>query len=496
MKNILLTFTGFHDPYSTGLIGEEEHPGPILSLLNNQTFDKIFLFSTPNTIINTEETNAVISANFSNVITEIKEIALADPTNYVEIFAGIRSNFSRIDELNPSANYFISLASGTPQMQTCWLLLVASGEIPAKLLQVRPPKFVTRDVPPVIEIDINLPEFPDIRSKPINLTVDHAEICNIEKAISELKIVGDHSSMRKAFEIAAALASTDSPIIIQGETGTGKELFARLIHRISNRNNMSFIPINCAAIPNELVESILFGHKKGAFTGAISDQAGKFELADTGTLFLDELAELPLLMQAKLLRVLQDGIIEPIGCNKTKTVNVRIIAATNKDLKKLVRENKFREDLYYRLNVGEICLPPLRKRRSDIPKIALFILDKINKNLRYPKQLSTDALVRLLNHDWHGNVRDLSNVLERSARLCHKQIMNADDILIGEPIETQDPFNAIPDLFAGFNSEDFLKSIRKQLFLKALDLANGNQSKAAELLGLTPQAVHKFLQSN
>ena len=176
-----------------------------------------------------------------------------------------------------------------------------------------------------------------------------------------------HSYLTKA-------SSSSAPILLLGETGTGKDLFARYIHRLSDRATNQFVPINCAAIPTELVESILFGHKRGAFTGAMNDQIGKFDLADGGTLFLDELAELPVQTQAKLLRVLQDGFVEPLGEGKTHHVDVRIIAATNQNVRKAIRDGKFREDLYYRLNVGEIQLPPLRKRRSDIPKIALSVL--------------------------------------------------------------------------------------------------------------------------
>ena len=240
----------------------------------------------------------------------------------------------------------------------------------------------------------------------------------------------------------------------------------------------------------------MFGHKKGAFTGAIADQIGKFDSADKGTLFLDELGELPQPAQAKLLRVLQDGLVEPIGQAKAHKVDVRIVGATNRDLRKLVRQGKFREDLFYRLNVGEIKLPPLRERRSDIPKLALHILDKVNGSLRRPKRLSSEALSRLQSHSWEGNVRDLENVIERSVRLCRRDVLDADDLLISEPITYADPLNALPDPYEGFLMDEFLGSARKQLMLRALEAASGNQSQAARLLGITPQAVHKFLQQS
>jgi len=290
------------------------------------------------------------------------------------------------------------------------------------------------------------------------------------------------------------LAPSQSPILILGETGTGKELFARFIHRLSGRSHEAFIPVNCAALPEALVESILFGHKRGAFTGAVTDQIGKFDVAHKGTLFLDELGELPLPAQAKLLRVIQDGLLEPIGHTKPHKVDVRIVAATNRDLRKLVRQGKFREDLYYRLNVGEVRLPPLRERRSDIPKLALHILDRLNGSLRRPKRLSPGALSRIQSHNWPGNVRDLENVIERSVLLCRRDVLDADDLLIYEPVTYADPLDALPDPYEGFSLDEFLGSARKQMILKALDAAGGNQSRAARLLGITPQAVHKFLQ--
>ncbi|MDF0674045.1 MAG: sigma-54 dependent transcriptional regulator [Nitrospira sp.] len=311
----------------------------------------------------------------------------------------------------------------------------------------------------------------------------------------QLGIVGEHPRTRKVLEIAEALAPSAAPVLILGETGTGKELFARFVHLLSGRPAERFVPVNGAALPKELVESILFGHKKGSFTGATADQIGKFDQANGGTLFLDELGEIPLPTQAKLLRVLQDGQVEPIGAKQSHKVDARIVAATNADVLKAIREGQFRGDLYYRLNVGEIRLPALRERRSDIPKIALHILDRINAGLKKPKRLSPDALSRLQGHSWPGNVRDLENCLERSARLAKQDVLEADDLLISEPIAYADPLSGLPEPSDDFSIEEFLASARKQLMLKAIDMAEGNQSEAARLLGVSPQAVHKFLRA-
>lgn len=491
--DILLTFTGFHDPYFKGLVDQEEQPGPILSLLSSRVFDHIFLFATPNTQKVTEETKEVISKRHHGSLVHVLEINLSDPTNYQEIFSGLRMHLHSIIESFTAARFFVAVASGTPQMHACWVLLTASGEIPARILHVRPPHFVTKERPLVSEVDLSSRAFPTVRFQDRSITVEESEI-DVDSIRIQLGIVGDHAAMQRALEMGAMLAPSQAPILILGETGTGKELFARYIHRLSGRPRETFVPMNCAAIPEDLVESLLFGHKKGAFTGALSDQAGKFDTADKGTLFLDELGELPLSAQAKLLRVLQDGLVEPIGQARAHKVDVRIVGATNRDLRELVRQGKFREDLFYRLNVGEIKLPPLRERRSDIPKLALHILDRLNGSLRRPKRLSTEALSRLQAHNWAGNVRDLENVIERSVRLCHHDVLNADDILITEPVTYADPLDALPDPYEGFSLDTFLGSARKQIILRALEAASGNQSQAARMLGITPQAVHKFLQ--
>jgi len=492
--DVLLTFTGFHDPYFKGLVDQEEQSGPILSLLSTRSFEHIFLFNTPNTQRVTEETKDAIFKLYGGTEVHVLETNLSDPTNYQEIFRGLRGHIHSIIEGFPSARFFVSVASGTPQMHACWVLFTASGEIPARILHVRPPRFVTKEYPLVSEVDLSSRDFPSVRFQDGPISVEESEV-DVNSVRVQLGIVGDHPAMQGSLEMGAMLATSQAPILILGETGTGKELFARYIHRLSGRPREALVPVNCAAIPEDLVESLLFGHKKGAFTGAVNDQVGKFDTADKGTLFLDELGELPLPAQAKLLRVLQDGLVEPIGQAKSHKVDVRIVGATNRDLRKLVRQGKFREDLFYRLNVGEIKLPPLRERRSDIPKLALHILDRLNSSLRRPKRLSAEALSRLQSHNWPGNVRDLENVIERSVRLCRNDVLDSNGLLITEPVTYADPLDALPDPCEGFSLDEFLGSARKQMILRALEAANGNQSQAARMLGVTPQAVNKFLQS-
>jgi transcriptional regulator with GAF, ATPase, and Fis domain len=418
---------------------------------------------------------------------------LEDPTDYIGILRGLRTHFEEISNNTRDAKYFISVASGTPQMHACWVLLASSGEIPAHILHTRPPRFVTKDRPIISDVDLTSPEFPIVRSNILNIdTVD--DLPDVNKVIAKLGIVGDHPSIAKALENAATLAWSDLPIIILGETGTGKEKFAEFIHLLSTRASKQFVPINCGDIRESVVESYLFGHKKGAFTGAINDQPGIFTKADGGTLFLDELGELPLPMQPKLLRVLDNGLVEPMGDKKPHKVDVRIIAATNKDIGLAIKEGQFREDLYYRLGAGEIKLPPLRERRSDIPKTALHLLDSTNASIKRHRILSPGALTRLQAHSWPGNVRDLENVIERSVTLSKNEVLEADDLIISEPHTKSDPLAWLPEPSRDFSLEEFIKSAKKQLILKALDMSEGKQSEAARLLGVTPQAVHKFIQ--
>lgn len=491
---ILLTFTGFHDPYSTDLVGEEEL-GPILSLVRTVGFDRVVLFSTPNTAKNTAETASALHERHSGIVIESHEMSIVDPTDYVTIIHELRKHARSIVEKSSGAEFSVAVASGTPQMHACWLLLVASGEIPAKILHVRPQRFVTAERPIVSEVDMSNPAFPIVR-KQVGASVTAASVSSADPNVvaRELGIVADHPSLQEALDIAATLAASKTPMLILGETGTGKELLARYVHALSGRPADKFVAVNCAALPKDLVESLLFGHKKGTFTGATSDQVGKFDFADGGTLFLDELGDLPLETQAKLLRVLQDGLLEPLGASKPHKVDVRIVAATNVNLGKAIRQGKFREDLYYRLNVGELRLPALRERRSDIPTIALHVLDRINSSLKVPRRLTPDTLSRLQSHDWPGNIRELANVVERSVRLSRSETLHPDDILLSEPVREADPLATLPEPREGFVLEDYLASARKQLMLRALEMSKGNQSEAARLLGITPQAVHKFIQ--
>jgi DNA-binding NtrC family response regulator len=283
------------------------------------------------------------------------------------------------------------------------------------------------------------------------------------------------ATMRELLDTAIKVATSEATVLITGESGTGKEVLARLIHMSSHRYNKPMVAVNCAAIPESLIESELFGHVKGAFTGAIADRKGRFQAASAGTLFLDEIAELKLDMQAKLLRAIQEREVEPVGSEKCEKVDIRIVAATNKDLAHLVQQGMFREDLFYRLSVIPLHIPPLRERREDIEQLVSHFL----KQFHAPPgvHFSTQALSEMTSYEWPGNIRELQNLVERCVILRQDTTIEPSDLKL-KPIETCSE-TEIPEIPDGGIS---LESIEKGLVLKALQKSGGNRSEAARLL--------------
>jgi transcriptional regulator with PAS, ATPase and Fis domain len=299
-------------------------------------------------------------------------------------------------------------------------------------------------------------------------------------------IIGNHPLIHKIEGLIKRLTATDATVLVTGESGTGKELVARAIHALSSRANHPFIPVNCGAIPAELLESELFGHERGAFTGAIAARAGMFQLANGGTIFLDEIAEMSSPLQVKLLRVLQDSEIRSVGSDRTRKVDVRIIAATNKDLQQEMTRNTFREDLFYRLNVIPIVLPPLRERRSDIPLLIDHFLEKQNrKRPTRPVQFNEEAMVLLWEYDWPGNVRELENLIERVAIISEDAIIGVESLpsTVREFIwEKRVPKPAV--LQSGLDLNGTVEWYENRLIDEALTRTKGNKQAAARMLGL------------
>lgn len=302
-------------------------------------------------------------------------------------------------------------------------------------------------------------------------------------------LIGDSIKMQRIYELIEKVADTDSTILITGESGTGKELIAKTIHFNSSRADAPFVPLNCAAIPRDLLESELFGHEKGAFTGAINTRIGRFELANNGTLFLDEIGELDPSLQVKLLRVIQEREFERVGGVKTIKVNVRIIAATNRNLEEAVKEGKFREDLYWRLNVIPIHLPPLRERREDIPLLVDYFVKKFQRK-RKGKALifHPEVMSILLKYEWPGNVRELENLVERLSVLVTDETVKVQDLperfVKRSPVEEYVSPNISELKDNGIDLQKVIEEIERDLILKALQKAEGIRAKAATLLGL------------
>jgi len=298
-------------------------------------------------------------------------------------------------------------------------------------------------------------------------------------------IIGRSPAMQEIFATIERVAPTRATVLIAGESGTGKDLIARAIHYHSPRRDRPFVKINCTAIPENLMESELFGYEKGAFTGAAASKPGRFELADTGTVFLDEIGDVPPNIQVKLLRVLQEREFERLGSNRTRQIDVRVIAATNADLRAALEQGAFREDLYYRLNVVPINVPPLRERKEDIPALAEHFLRKYAAEFSRPvKAISEGALRVLLGYHWPGNVRELENVIERSLLLCAGEILEASDIKLDPAPRNSRPAGE-PLLPEGMTLEEY----ERELIRKALERAQGNKSQAARLLGLSRNAL-------
>lgn len=298
------------------------------------------------------------------------------------------------------------------------------------------------------------------------------------------KIVGKSSSMEEVSRNIQKVAPAKTTVLLLGESGTGKELFARALHHLSPRKDNPFLAINCAAIPRELLESELFGHEKGAFTGADYKRIGKFELADKGTIFLDEIGEMDLSLQAKLLRVLQGEAIERVGGTRPIPIDVRVVAASNKDLEKAISENRFRDDLYYRVSVFPIRIPPLKERKEDIPLLVNYFINYYCEELKSgSKDISSDALEILMNHTWKGNVRELENCIERSIILCDGKTILPEHIG-STPFETTEALLQELPLEGGLEevSNAFQRIVESRLIKKVLGQVGGNKTKAAEIL--------------
>ena len=333
----------------------------------------------------------------------------------------------------------------------------------------------------------------DFISKPLDLTALRRLITSTLKlgdSIEEtsrrstLRLLGDSKPMQQLRLMIAKVARSQAPVHISGDSGTGKELVARLIHESGPRSDGPFVPVNCGAIPSELMESELFGHRKGSFTGAVADKEGLIRSAEGGTLFLDEVADLPLHMQVKLLRVIQEKSVRSVGDTREAPVDVRLLSATHRQLDELVKAGRFREDLYYRINVIELHVPPLRERLDDVPLLVDVLLDRVSNQIgaRRP-DMARAAMDKLLSYSYPGNVRELENILERAVTLCADDRVEPGDIQLKQGTGLELP--EVIDEMAADGLEGQLETIEREAIVRALEQTRYNKTKAAELLGMT-----------
>ena len=335
---------------------------------------------------------------------------------------------------------------------------------------------------------VDLGRLRELVATALRLGVDEAE-----SSPGASRLLGESPPMRALRGQIQKLARSQAPVYISGESGSGKELVARLIHEQGPRRERAFVPVNCGAIPSELMESEFFGHKKGSFTGAIEDKQGLFQAANGGSLFLDEVADLPLTMQVKLLRAIQEKAIRTVGGQQEVVVDTRILCATHKDLAAEVAAGRFRQDLYYRLNVIELRVPPLRERREDIPLLADVMLKRLNEGIGLPPvKLDGPALDKLKSYRFPGNVRELENMLERAYTLCEGDIICAHDLRLADAAPAGE--NGDASLAQIDNIEDYLEDVERKLIMQALEETRWNRTAAAQRLGLSFRSMRYRLK--
>ncbi len=477
-----------------------EGVGPIKALTDSERFDEVHLIG------NDDESLLRRYFQWIKVSGTVHPIKIENPSDHSEIYQLVVPILESLN-LDPKDDLCFHLSPGTAAMTSIWFLL-GKSKFPATLFQTYfdPKSKVNRVWTTEIPFDITVDVLPQLMREPDRL-MQHLQSHSPQEIQGFESIVGDSDAIRYAVGRAQRAAIHDVSVLILGESGTGKEMFAEAIHKASGRRNKKILSINCAAISKELIESELFGHAKGAFTGAEKERIGLLKQADGGTLFLDEVGECDLGLQAKLLRALQPAhdkgpchrVFRPVQGNEDQEADVRIIAATNRDLVKMVQQGTFREDLLYRLAVITVKLPPLRDRGKDVMSLAESMLVGINEQFQkalgkayVSKTLSSDAKKFIRKHEWPGNVRELRNVLIQSAVMSIDKTITERDFeaaLSQLPNTRQDSGDSDKPLGDGFDLEAYLNEIRKRYLVRAMQQANDVKNRAVELLGYNSHQV-------
>lgn len=475
----LVSWIGGNDLKTVGNSVTEGLPlGPVASTLKAQSFDAVeLLYNYPEDEVQPyltwleQQTSAAIQA---------RSIVLSSPVDYGEVYQAANKHLEEIS--SSGASFSILLSPGTPTMQAVWVLL-GKTRYPCRFYQSSVEQGVQEvDIPFELSAEY-IPAARELGSLKISQLA--GTDAPIDAAFDNIITRNPRLQMLKAQ--AQILAEREVPVLIYGETGTGKELFARAIHNASSRANQPFIPLNCGAIPPELVDSVLFGHKKGAFTGATADKPGVFEQANGGTLFLDEFGELEPAVQVRLLRVLQEGSFVPVGGTKEKKVDIRLITATHRNLMEAVANGTFREDLFYRVAVGVLHLPPLREREGDLSLLSDTLIGIMSEqdSALGGKIISPRARNLILEHSWRGNVRELQSTLLRAALWCQGDVITDDDIrqaLFQMPEKESGLMDK--DVSQGVDIQEIIGDLLANYIRRALICSGQNKTRAAQLLGL------------
>lgn len=479
---ILFTWLGMADLRAASGSAEGSL-GPIGQAVSARDFDQIVILSdhSPSEDALYVEWIKKLKPN----IVVLAKTTLTRPTDFGEIYEHavrvVESHFTRTNE--PELTFHLS--PGTPAMAAVWIIL-SKTRFPAQLIE----SSIEEGVRTVsLPFDLSAEYLPDLLKKPDD-ELKHLSLGLPPQEPEFERIVHRCAEMKRLILQARRIALRDVPVLIQGESGTGKELFARAIHQSSPRKGKPFVAINCGAIPDTLMDAEFFGYEKGAFTGANIDRAGYFKAADGGTLFLDEIGELSLFSQVKLLRVIQERSVTPLGSTRPQKLNLRLIAATNKNLIHEVAEKRFREDLFHRIAVGILTIPPLRDRKGDIGLLTDAFLIQLNEELSsqpgfLDRRLSPAARKILIGHSWPGNVRELKNTLLRAAVWSTNEVLSAAEVssAVLSPSNTIDaPLNR--QLGDGFSLRDLLGEVARHYVSRALQQSNGVKTEAAKLLGL------------
>jgi DNA-binding NtrC family response regulator len=484
VRKILVTWVGKTDlraPTEGNVVGV----GPIAQALDARAFDEAFLISDYHDKLIAPYVKWLRGRTTTRI--DLVHEKLSGPTEFGEIFeAAVRVVKGAIGERLSDVELAFHLSPGTPAMAAVWIIL-GKTRFPAELIESSREHGVrTASVP----FDISADFIPDLLRAQDERLRD-ASAAESPEGPEFADIIHRSRIMARLVQRARRVAVRNIPVLIEGESGTGKEMLARAIHRASPRRDRSFVAVNCGAIPAELIESELFGHKKGAFTGATQERAGYFETADGGTLFLDEIGELPGPAQVKLLRAVQEGEVVRVGATKPIKVDVRIIAATNRTLTNEIAAGRFREDLFFRLAVAVLTIPALRDRTGDVGLLVVRLLHQVNTESESEpgykhKTLSSGARNLLVSHTWPGNVRELLNTLRRAAIWSDGDVISTEDAreaLLPSATPAKHEVLGRP-LGGGLNLPDLLEEVAQSYLRRAMDEARGNKTKAAELVGL------------